>query len=216
MVSYGRAWANVSNTPFKLYKHWVNEGGISTPMIAHWPGGIKARGQIRQQPAHLIDVMATCVDLAGATYPSEFEGHKIPPMEGVSLAPAFDPNKPLERTLYFEHEGNRAVRDGKWKLVAEYGKPWTLHNTDTDRSEMHDLSAEEPEVVKDLLAKYETWALRVGVRPWVSWEEARTPKPGYVPPKRDYPKTSDDLDREGVGVKVIEGRGETWKKKEDQ
>ncbi len=202
MLSYGRAWANVSNTPFKLYKHWVHEGGIASPLIAHWPKGIKARGELRGQPAHLIDVMATCVGLAGAEYPEEFEGRTIPPMEGVSLVPAFDDNKPLDRAIYFEHEGNRAVRQGKWKLVARHGKPWTLHDMDADRSEMNDLSTDEPEVFEGLIAKYDAWAGRVGVRPWA---EARKRKPGYKPPRGTYPKTYVDLQREGVEVQEITG-----------
>ena len=113
-IAYGRGWANVSNTPFREYKHWVHEGGISTPLIAHWPSRVKTKGELRHQPGHLIDVMATCLDVAGAKIP---EG-RTPP-EGVSLVPALD-GKPLQReAIYWEHEGNRAVRQGKWKLVAK-------------------------------------------------------------------------------------------------
>src|SRR5206468_9315304 len=101
-VAYGRDWANVSNTPFREYKHWVHEGGISTPLIAHWPKGIAARGELRRQPGHLIDLMATCVEVAGATYPKE-----ATPPEGKSLVGAFA-GKPVEReAIYWEHEGNR-------------------------------------------------------------------------------------------------------------
>jgi arylsulfatase len=113
-VAYGEGWANVSNTPFREYKHWVHEGGISTPLIAHWPAGIssKQRGTLERQPGHLIDIMATCVDITGANYPKEFNGEKIKPMEGVSLQPAFN-GKSVQRKLpiFWEHEGNRAVRD---------------------------------------------------------------------------------------------------------
>src|SRR5688500_3981799 len=109
-VAYGQGWANVSNTPFREYKHWVHEGGISTPLVAHWPNGIARKNALRHQPGHLIDVMATCVDLAGA---------KADALEGKSLAPAFA-DKPLDRdALYWEHEGNRAVRIGDWKAVAK-------------------------------------------------------------------------------------------------
>ena len=104
-ISYGRDWANVSDTPFREYKHWVHEGGISTPLIAHWPAAIKARGELRSQPGHLIDIMATCLDVAGAAYPSEFKGNKITPLEGKSLRPALVDNKPIERDgIFFEHE----------------------------------------------------------------------------------------------------------------
>jgi arylsulfatase len=118
-IGYGRNWANVSNTPFREYKHWVHEGGISTPLVVHWPNGIAAHNELRHQPTHLIDLMATCVDLSEAKYPARFNGEDIKPMEGKSLAGAFA-GKPIERkTIYWEHEGNRAIRTGKWKLVAK-------------------------------------------------------------------------------------------------
>ena len=116
-VFCGQSWATLENTPFRRYKHYNHEGGISTPLIAHWPAGIAAHGELRQQPGHLVDVMATCVDLAGAKYPTEFHGQAIQPMEGRSLVPAFA-NQPIQRdALYWEHEGNAAIRVGDWKLV---------------------------------------------------------------------------------------------------
>ncbi len=162
-VAYGRNWANVSNTPFREYKHWVHEGGIATPLIAHWPKGIAARGELRHQPGHLIDIMATCLDLAGAKVPAG----KTPP-EGRSLVPAFD-NKPVERdALYWEHEGNRAVRAGDWKLVAKSpGGRWELYDLKADRTEQHDLAVKRPEKVRELTAKWEAWAERTKVLPWV-------------------------------------------------
>ena len=170
-IAYGRGWANVSNTPFREYKHWEHEGGISTPLIAHWPAGITEarRGQLEKQPGHLIDLLATCVDLAGATYPTEFNGNKIQPREGVSLRPAFN-GQPLNRPqpIFWEHEGNRALRDGKWKLVAKGpGGKWELYDMDTDRTETNDLAAEEPARVKELVAKWEAWARRANVIPWI-------------------------------------------------
>jgi arylsulfatase len=167
-MSYGQAWANVSNTPFREYKHWVHEGGISTPLIAHWPRGIKARGELCAQPGHLVDIMATCLDVAGATYPVEREGVKTTPPEGRSLAPAFS-NKTIKREgLYWEHEGNRAVRIGKWKLVAKgpAGK-WELYDLEKDRTEMHDLAAQEPKRVKEMIGKWEAYAKRANVLPWI-------------------------------------------------
>ena len=168
-IGYGKAWANVSNTPFREYKHWEHEGGISTPLIAHWPKGIadERHGKLDAQPAHLIDLMATCVDLAGASYPTEFKGKAIQPMEGISLAPAFE-GKSLARTqpIFWEHEGNRAIRIGEWKLVSMHPKAWELYHIPTDRTEMHDLAAAQPDRVKAMASQWEAWATRVGVRPW--------------------------------------------------
>jgi arylsulfatase A-like enzyme len=165
-IAYGRNWANVSNTPFRLYKHWVHEGGISTPLICHWPARIRARGKLRHDPAHLIDIMATCVDVSGARYPKTHNGHKIQPMEGVSLAPTFGGTALAGRAIYWEHEGNRAVRLGKWKLVSKHPGRWQLYDIDADRTEMHDLAEEHREKVAELKALYETWATRCKVRPW--------------------------------------------------
>ncbi|PAW82872.1 MAG: arylsulfatase [Pedosphaera sp. Tous-C6FEB] len=165
---YGREWANVSNTPFREYKHWVHEGGISTPLVAHWPKGISARGELRHQPGHLIDLMATAVDLAGAKYPTELDNERIAPMEGVSLRAAFE-NKPLPRTqpIFWEHEGNRAVREGDWKLVAKGpGGKWELYNLAADRTETRDLASTEPAKLKELIAQWETWAKRANAIPW--------------------------------------------------
>jgi arylsulfatase A-like enzyme len=166
-VAYGRGWANVSNTPFREYKHWVHEGGISTPLIAHWPKGIAARGEIRRQPGHLIDIAATCVELSGAEYPKEVGGRPVPPLEGKSLTAAFA-DRPIDRDLFWEHEGNRAVRSGDWKLVAKGpdGK-WELYNIAQDRVEAHDLAAKYPDRVKEMAAKWESWATRAKAIPWI-------------------------------------------------
>ena len=179
-VAYGRGWANVSNTPFREYKHWVHEGGVSTPLIVHWPAGIApARlGQLEPQPSHLIDLMATCVDLAGAKYPAQFGGHPIQPMEGVSLRPALA-GAPLPRSqpIFWEHEGNRAVRDGKWKLVSKLPESWALYDIEADRTEQHDLAARESERVRTMSAQWNGWAERVGVQPWAALEANAPGKP---------------------------------------
>jgi len=165
-IAYGRPWANASNTPFRLYKHWVHEGGISTPLIVHWPTGVKGRGKMRHQPGHLVDIMATCVDVACAKYPATYKGHKITSMEGKSLAPAFR-NKPIEReALYWEHEGNRAVRKGKWKLVSKHPGGWELYDLEADRTELNNLAQKYPQKVEQLKTLYASWAKRCGVQPW--------------------------------------------------
>jgi arylsulfatase A-like enzyme len=171
-VAYGQQWANASNTPFRLYKHWVHEGGISTPLIAHWPRGIQRHGEFDRQPSHLIDLMATCVDLSGAAYPKQYNGHEITPLEGVSLAPAFA-GQPLARkdALYWEHEGNRAVRLGKWKVVSRHPGNWELYDIEADRSELNDLAAKHPEKLNELTALYDAWAARANVAPWNSWQK---------------------------------------------
>ncbi len=166
-IAYGKGWANASNTPFRLYKHWVHEGGISTPLIVHWPAQVRAKGELRSQPGHLIDIMATSVDVAGANYPTEYKDNKIIPMQGRSLVPAFD-NKPIQRDegLFWEHEGNRAVRKGDWKLVSRYPGKWELYDLEADRTEMNDLFEKRPEIAKELMKMYNDWAKRSFVVPW--------------------------------------------------
>lgn len=166
--SYGFPWANVSNTPFRLYKHWVHSGGVATPLIIHWPAGIKDKGELRRQPGHLIDIMATCVEISGAAYPSTYRGHSITSMEGKSLVPALA-DKFLDReAIYFEHEQNRAVISGQWKLVAK-GKagPWELYDMEADRTETSDLAAHYPEKVQELAKMWEAWAERAKVMPGI-------------------------------------------------
>ena len=165
-IAYGRGWANVSNTPFREYKHWVHEGGISTPLIAHWPDGIQRHGELEHQPGHLIDIMATCVDLSGARYPTEEGGDRITPLEGRSLRPAFAGRQIEREAIYWEHEGNRAVRVGDWKLVAKGANgAWELYNVNTDRAEQHNLAREQPKRVQELAAMWQAYAERAHVLP---------------------------------------------------
>ena len=163
--SYGLSWSNASNTPFRKHKSWVHEGGISTPMIINWPGHIAEPGTICHQTGHIIDIMATCCEVAGVEYPKQYQGRDVQPMEGVSLKPAFRGEKwtPHE-VLYWEHFGNRAVRHGKWKLVedAQNGR-WELYDMEKDRTELHDLSEELPEQFEKLKRLYQQWAEKVGV-----------------------------------------------------
>lgn len=174
--SYGIPWANVSNTPFRYYKHWVHEGGIASPLVAHWPEGITVEGEWTDHVGHLIDIMATCVDVANATYPKTFDGNQITPLEGASLAPVLQGESGAARPegLYWEHEGNRAVRLGNWKLVSKHSKPeegrWELYDLRADRSELNDLAAQMPEKVEEMTAMWQEWADRVGVIEWRSWD----------------------------------------------
>jgi len=171
-VAYCMPWANVSNTPFREYKSYVHEGGISTPLIAHWPKGITKTDGWETTPTHLVDIMATAVDLAGAAYPQEVGDRKITPMEGISLKPAFnDGQLKRDRPLFWEHEGNRAVRDGKWKLVAKGVKgKWELYNMENDRGEMNDLAEGKLTLVKKMATAYKDWAGRSQVVPFGSWK----------------------------------------------
>jgi arylsulfatase len=164
--SYGVPWANVSDTPYRLYKHFVHEGGISSPFIAYWPEAIKNPGSVNWQIGHVTDIMATCLDAAGATYPTSYRGHTILPLEGRSLLPAFEGKQREERPIFWEHEGNRGVRLGKWKLVERHPNGWELYDMDADRTEMNDLAGKFPERVNELSALYDAWAKRCNVLPW--------------------------------------------------
>jgi len=165
-VSYGSGWANASNTPWRLYKHYAQEGGICTPLIAHWPAGLKTEpGALSGQPGYITDFMPTLLELCGALYPEERGGRRILPYEGVSLAPVMRGESLPPRILCVEHEGNRMARDGDWKLVALADEPWELYNLATDPAEMRDLSAREPARVQKLSAEWEAWAERCMVNP---------------------------------------------------
>ena len=164
-LSYGTAWANLSNTPFRLYKHWVHEGGIATPLIIHWPAGIKGAGELRHSPGQLPDIMATVLELAGADYPSSYAGHTILPQEGTSLVPLLGQDQRERGPLFWEHEGNAAVRLGQWKLVRRYPGAWELYDMERDRTEMRNLATEHPERVSELSGLYDGWAARSAVIP---------------------------------------------------
>ena len=165
----GMNWAAVGNTPFRRFKHFTDEGGIAAPLIVHWPNGIPVnrRNALERQPAHVIDVMPTIIDVTGATYPREFKGQEIQPMEGVSLRAAFA-GQSLRRTqpLFWEHEGNRAIRSGNWKLVSTYPDGWELYDLAADRVERRDLAAQHPDIVKRLATEWNAWAERAHVDPW--------------------------------------------------
>jgi arylsulfatase len=170
--SYRKPWATVSNTPFRFFKQWVHEGGISTPLIVHWPGGIEEKGTIRHQVGHVIDLMPTCMELAGAAYPEFHMNRHILPYEGESLVSSFNSPEEIDRVLFWEHQATRAVRMGDWKLVANrasnmepYVGPWELYHLRSDRSETIDLSGEQPQMVRKLDSLWNAWAMRCNVYP---------------------------------------------------
>ena len=155
--SSGRGWANLSNAPFRMYKRYTHEGGVATPLIVHWPDGLKDQNKLRHTPSHIIDIAPTCLNAAGLSTKG---------MEGQTLLPVFTKDSTQPRTLFWEHEGNRAVRQGDYKLVAQHNTPWELYNMRKDRNELHDLSRSMPQKAAELKKLYEAWALRVGAKPW--------------------------------------------------
>lgn len=176
-TAYGFPGANLSNTPFRLFKHWEYEGGTATPFVAFGPSIVKP-GQISEQPGHIIDLMSTCLDLAEGSYPESFKGKPVKPTSGLSLVPLMKGERwDGHEALFFEHEGNRAVRKGKWKLVSNYPENvWHLYDMEADRSEMNDLSEKEPGMVKELSELYDKWAARSEVIPFEQLVQRATDK----------------------------------------
>jgi len=167
--AYEYPWANASNTPFRMFKHWVHEGGISTPFIAYYRGKIPS-GKIIRQPGHIIDIMPTLLDFAGGSYPENLNGNIIQPMEGISLVPAMKGGTvSREMPLFWEHEGNRAMRSGDWKIVSAYNyssrefKDWELYNISSDRSELNELGSKYPDRRNQMIEQYNKWADSAGV-----------------------------------------------------
>jgi len=147
----GFGFSNASNTPFRRHKTWVHEGGISTPLIAHWPAGITAKNELRHTLGHVIDIAPTVLELAGVEKPKDWKGEAIPEAPGHSLVPAFARDLAIPRdNLWWLHEGNRAIRAGDWKLVAAKGDPWELYDMRTDRAEQIDMAKKMPEKVREL------------------------------------------------------------------
>ena len=152
----GPGFSSACNTPHRRHKTWVHEGGISTPLVVHWPAGITARGELRHSPAHVVDFVPTVLDLLGIQKPRDWNGELIPEAPGRSLVPAFAKDEPLSRdSLWWLHEGNRAIRVGDWKLVAAKGDAWSLYDLRTDRAEQHDLAAQMPGKVSELSALWQ-------------------------------------------------------------
>ena len=167
--SYDRPWANVSNAPFRLYKHYVHEGGISTPLVVHWPARLPGK-VVAHEPAHVVDVLPTILEATGAAPLSELGGHAIQPLQGESfLALAEGRSWQREQPILFEHEGNCAIRSGQFKLVRQHGQAWELYDMDADRTELNDLAGRNAPAEAELKALYEDWAQKTGV---LAWEDA--------------------------------------------
>jgi arylsulfatase A-like enzyme len=167
-ASYGRAWANLSNTPLRFYKRWVHEGGIAAPFVVHWPAGRLAGGAVVAVPFQLTDVLPTLLEATGVPYPDRHRGRDVLPLEGRSMLPALR-GEPMDAApLFWEHTGNAAVRIGRWKLVREHPHDWELYDLSADRAEERDLAVDRPELVANLAGQWERWAQRVGVIPWAT------------------------------------------------
>jgi arylsulfatase A-like enzyme len=175
-IAYDARWANMCNSPLRLYKQYAHEGGTSTPMIAHWPDRIKARGEFNSFTSHLVDLMPTVVQLSGAEYPERVGEQQILPMEGVSLVPALvdGATERGDHPLFWEFSANHAIRDGDWKLVAERSKDWELYDLSSDRSETRDLISEYPGKARELAEQYDAWAERAGAK---THEQSRNTNP---------------------------------------
>jgi arylsulfatase A-like enzyme len=158
-ASYGRSWAHLSNTPFRLYKRWVHEGGIASPLIASWPAGGVLAGHVTGAPGHVVDIVPTVLSAVGG-------GDDAGGMAGVSMLDVWRGDAAVERPLFWEHLGNAAVRYGRWKLVREAGQPWELYDVVADRGETHDVAAGYADVVTRLEGCWEAWARSAGVIGW--------------------------------------------------
>ncbi len=176
-LSYGSGWANLGNTPLRMYKHFTYEGGISTPCIVTWPKGIERQENWLRESAHVMDVLPTLMDAAGAKYPEQFAGVDIQPLEGRSLLPAMRGQPLAERSIGFDHQAAHALRTGDWKIVYSKRMPeplkWELYNLAEDRCETTDLAESHPARVRAMVADWESWARRVGV----SWDAYETHRP---------------------------------------
>ncbi|PXX21328.1 arylsulfatase [Arenibacter sp. ARW7G5Y1] len=165
-MSYGPSWANLSNTPFRYYKHYGYEGGVAAPFIVRWPKGFLHKNEFRNEVASIIDIMPTVLNVTGTEYPSTYKGHSIQPLEGKSLLPVFEGNHLDRKSWFMEHKGNRAVREGQWKLVSTtYNGKWELYDMVKDRTETNNVLDQNPIIGKKLEKMWNEWAWRVGVFP---------------------------------------------------
>lgn len=201
----GMGWANLSNTPFRMFKKFSHEGGVSTPLIMHWPKVITKTGGIVHDSAHVIDFFPTILEAAGAQHLERIHGKKSLTLDGVSLLPLVRDGKPLTRkSIGFEHAGNRGIHVGDWKLVAEKGQPWELYHISVDRAERHNLATSDPEKCREMIKRYNKWATQNWVEDWtrvsssLQGQQAGT----VVLPSKDNPlcRSKEEID---ASVKVI-------------
>jgi arylsulfatase len=165
-ASYGVGWANVSNTPFRLYKRYTHEGGVTSPLIVHWPAGELAEGQINTSTFQLVNIAPTLYDALGIVYPEIYNGHKLEPLASGSMLSALQNSNSESSQLWWEHIGNGAIIQGKWKLVREFEWDWELYDLTTDRNELKNLASTYPEIVTELTAEWERLASKYGVIPF--------------------------------------------------
>lgn len=193
-LSLSQGWAELNNTPFWLYKHHTSEGGIATPFILSWPAQIKddLKGRILSHRGHIMDMLPTCIDIAGGTYPSHYKNQPITPLQGSSLLPVLF-NKPVQRQvpLFWEHEGNKAMISGKWKIVSNVREPWQLYDLETDRTETNNLSKNKPLLLTRMVNEYNEWFKNVGAMPYAyppkDWQIMQGEKPSHVPVMGEKP-----------------------------
>lgn len=177
----GPGWSTAANTPLRLHKSWVHEGGICTPLIAHWPAGIAGRGALRHNPGHLVDIVPTVLELAGGQWPQTLDGLAVPPPHGRSLVPAFAQDGTVKHDYFWwYHSGNRAIRVGDWKLVAAGKEPWELYDLGKDRCEMENLAAQQPNRVREL---EQEWTKRTDEFRALALSDGQ----GTPPPKKGTP-----------------------------
>lgn len=175
---YGYGWANLSNTPFRMFKHYIHEGGIASPFIVHWPSRLEDKGSIKKTPVQLPDIMATILAATDTDYPKTFQGNTIIPLEGVSMLPIFENAHFEKEYLFWEHEGNCGVRHGDWKLVKFHGEPWELYDKAKDGTELYDLVDQFPDIVSQLDEHYEQWRSRSNVLTHEEYEQ-HSKNPGF-------------------------------------
>lgn len=195
----GAGWANLSNAPFRMFKRFSHEGGVATPLVVHWPAKMKSAGTITHEVGHVIDLLPTFLDAAGATHLDSIHGKKTLELDGVSLLPTLTEGKPVpERKIGFEHAGNRAIRSGDWKLVAENGGEWELYNVSKDRVEMNNLAKSSPEKYEEMLKLYNQWAADNWVVEWPKISAVLKGKQAgtVVLPDKDNPlrRTQEEVD----------------------
>lgn len=167
-ISYGISWANLSNTPFSMYKVNAEEGGICTPFIAHWPAAIQSqKGKFTSTVGHILNIMPTILEATGAKYPKNYEGKPIIPLEGVSLLPTLlNGKQKIEGYQFWEHSNNCAATKGKWKAISRIGtNRWKLYNLENDRTELQNVATQYPDIVNDLAMRWYEWATRVKALP---------------------------------------------------